>query len=319
MNPRSPPARPHIGIHLSHFSNTTEWGEDDAWDSTSDSESPRQSTLNNRPFPSSAPKKVSRTSSSSSTLAFSYTHLNAPNPSSYPPKSESPEAPKNGWTIVRTSHNKKGSESKMNLKADTGFGQDGDSRDVDVEGDMILGDLEAEMTVTDLDVSTASLASHSKAKDNEGNIRQDIDDIINGIYLHPSNFTLHLLIKQFTSFQDPLNGIRQRNTPNDLGSLVSSFQNDRKSTAKQDRPEKTEKLLRERSIRTNRRHKFVECLSSQDVNIGMCNMGPVTIFTSEPLPRRTTKIGMGRYSRRSPTNGLATPAREYNHTARCNI
>jgi hypothetical protein len=27
--------------------------------------------------------------------------------------------------------------------------------------------------------------------------------------------------------------------------------------------------MRERSIKTNRRHKFVECLSSQDVNIGV--------------------------------------------------
>ncbi|EDR11501.1 uncharacterized protein LACBIDRAFT_246710 [Laccaria bicolor S238N-H82] len=32
--------------------------------------------------------------------------------------------------------------------------------------------------------------------------------------------------------------------------------------------EKSEKLLRERSIRSNRRHKFVDCLSSQDVSIG---------------------------------------------------
>jgi len=33
-------------------------------------------------------------------------------------------------------------------------------------------------------------------------------------------------------------------------------------------PEKSEKLMRERSIKTNRKHKFVECLSGQDVNIG---------------------------------------------------
>ena len=33
--------------------------------------------------------------------------------------------------------------------------------------------------------------------------------------------------------------------------------------------EKSEKLMRERSIRTNRRHKFVDCLTSQDVNIGV--------------------------------------------------
>lgn len=32
--------------------------------------------------------------------------------------------------------------------------------------------------------------------------------------------------------------------------------------------EKNEKLMRERSIKSNRRHKFVDCLSAQDVNIG---------------------------------------------------
>lgn len=90
-----------------------------------------------------------------------------------------------------------------------------------------------------------------------------------------------------------------------------------KSVARQDRPEKTEKLLRERSIRTNRRNKFVECLSSQDVNIGMRNMGQVSIFISDPLLRRTTKIGMGRYSWRPPPNGLATFACEYNHSGSC--
>jgi TBC1 domain family member 2 len=76
------------------------------------------------------------------------------------------------------------------------------------------------------------------------------------------------------SFQDPLNGIRRGNTQNDLLPLV----NDRQSMPRQERPEKTEKLLRERSIRTNRRNKFIECLSSQDVNIGMRNMGRVSIL-----------------------------------------
>ena len=190
MNPRSPPARPHIGIHLSHFSTTNEWIEDDAWDSTSDSESPRQSTLTsswNRPPISSAPRKVTRipSSPSSSNLAFSYTHVNAPNPSSYPPKPEltASQGPKNGWTIVRTSSHNKGSEDRINSRTDTGFDQDGDSRDVDVEGDMILGDLEPELNAADMDASISSLASHPKSRNNEGTIRQDIDDIVNGIYL----------------------------------------------------------------------------------------------------------------------------------------
>ena len=103
-----------------------------------------------------------------------------------------PQAPKNGWTIVRTSHNKKDGENKINERTDTGFEQEGDSRDVDVEGDMILGDLEAEMSATDTDASIASLASNSKSRHNEKAIRQEIGDIVNGIlssidqFLHPT-------------------------------------------------------------------------------------------------------------------------------------
>ena len=213
MNPRSAPTRAHI---LSHFP-TNEWAEDDAWDSTSDSESPRQSTLNTS-------FALSRTGSSSPpNLAFSYTHLNAPNPSSYPPKET--QLPKNGWTIVRTSHSKMGSESKINLRTDTELEQDADSRDVDVEGDMILGDLEAEMNATDLNPSLSSLASHSKPKNNGGTIRQDIDDIVNGIfYLHPSNFyTPHLLIMQFRVFSRSFKRYKtkkytERSFPNSLTS-----------------------------------------------------------------------------------------------------
>jgi hypothetical protein len=96
-----------------------------------------------------------------------------------------PQAPKTGWTIVRTSHNQR--ERKINPRADTGFEQDGDLRDVDVEveGDMILGDLESETSATDMDVSIISLTPPSKPKTNAGAIRQDIDNIVNGIFHLP--------------------------------------------------------------------------------------------------------------------------------------
>jgi hypothetical protein len=195
MNPRSPPARPHIGIgfHLHSLNATTEWAEDDAWDSTSDSESPRHSTLTsswNRPSASlstTTPKKVSRASSnsSSSTLAFSYTHVHAP--SSYPPRGEdstSPEAPKNGWTIVRTSHSRQGSENRpgdKNERQDSQFDRyGGESADADVEGDMILGDLETETGTTDGNGSGGAPVPHFKAKHNIGSVRNDVDDIVTG-------------------------------------------------------------------------------------------------------------------------------------------
>jgi len=34
-------------------------------------------------------------------------------------------------------------------------------------------------------------------------------------------------------------------------------------------PDKAERLLRERSIKTNRRQKFIKCLSNLDINLGM--------------------------------------------------
>jgi len=191
MTARPPPARPHIGIHPSnHFvsRSTADWGEDDAWDSTSDSESPRQTLSNswNRPPTSSstttAPKPVPKpANNSSSTLAFSYTHLNAPDPSSYPPRTEvrdSAQAPKNGWTIVRKSHDRRRSQSIEGLeqpKQDSDHGQG----DVDVEGDMILGDLDSEAP-PDETLPTSALPPHLKPKKDLGSIKNDVDEIVNG-------------------------------------------------------------------------------------------------------------------------------------------
>lgn len=129
MAARPPPTRPHINLNpSSHFSySNTEWGEDDAWDSASDSESasntqsvwsrshnqpghPRPSGVTSTSTSTSAPKPVpvprKSQNSSSSTLAFSYTHVSAPSPtgsSPYPSHTDSipPTTMKNGWTIVQ--------------------------------------------------------------------------------------------------------------------------------------------------------------------------------------------------------------------------
>ncbi|KAH7874547.1 rab-GTPase-TBC domain-containing protein [Lentinula edodes] len=62
----------------------------------------------------------------------------------------------------------------------------------------------------------------------------------------------------FSSYRyvDPLCGIR-RPAPISRGSKDAIATN----------PARSDKLMRERSIRTNRKHKFVDCLSNQDVNI----------------------------------------------------
>jgi len=186
MNPRSPPTRPHIGIYSPHFSTNADWGEDDAWDSTSDSEEPRLSTLTSSwarpvlPQSSTLPKKIPRpaSNSSSSTLAFSYTHVSPPNPSSYPPKSDAvapAEGPKNGWTIVRKASSREDGEPAIPE------GKVVDSRrdvDVDVEGDMVVGELEPEMNVADG-------TSKMKYKSSPGSVRQDVESIVIGTHSFP--------------------------------------------------------------------------------------------------------------------------------------
>lgn len=182
MNPRSPPARPHIGLHSS-FQMAAGWVEDDAWDSTSDSESPRQTTLQNSWVRKNAAQKTIRTlsNSSSSTLALSYTHIQAPNPSSYPPRGEAitSNSPKNGWTIVRTS---RGEGSDFPLKQESGGrGPVIEPEIVDVEGDMILGDLEPEVLSTDVRVPAAPVMKSSGFNPCVNAIRDDVEDIVAGI------------------------------------------------------------------------------------------------------------------------------------------
>ncbi|KIM83396.1 hypothetical protein PILCRDRAFT_442135 [Piloderma croceum F 1598] len=176
MAARPPPARPHIGLNPSfHHQTTAEWGEDDAWDSASDSESPRQSIIANPWLPPSrlastatSPKPVPRSSASSSTLASSYTHLNAPNPSSYPPRVEQvQQAQGNGWTIVRKSTDTRASTEEI---------KEEDHDDGDYESEMVVGELEPDVAAEPLPSKKPSLEL--------GIIRDDVDEIVNGPYLN---------------------------------------------------------------------------------------------------------------------------------------
>ncbi|KAH7888697.1 rab-GTPase-TBC domain-containing protein [Phlebopus sp. FC_14] len=238
MAARPPPARPHVGLHSSFNSKAnTDWGDDDAWDSASDSESPRQSTIahswrhvthdpsKRQPSPVTAPKPVPRTSnnSSSSTLALSYTHLNAPSPSSYPPKSEVTQPAKGGWTMVRKSSTPQGSTDERGREK---YG--GTHADTDLDGDMVVGDFEPEIE---------SVGS-SKPKHEQGSIKSDVEELVNDPF--------HRLLRSTPPHPSP-------RSSNEKG--YSPLSGD------------TEKLSREMSIRSSRRLKFVDCLSKDDVNI----------------------------------------------------
>lgn len=179
MAARPPPARPHIGLNPSpRFASysTADWVEDDAWDSASDEETPSTSGWGRgmkSSSPATSPKPVPKpqNNSSSSTLASSFTHLHAPSPSSYPPRPEAQQlTSKNGWTIVR-----KGNESLGTPDQDGPAKLHESQGDVEVEGDMILGEM-------DPDVVEHPSTSPPKQRHNQGSIREDASEIVNGTH-----------------------------------------------------------------------------------------------------------------------------------------
>lgn len=173
MAARPPPARPHIGLNPQNkFSSYSinDWGEDDAWDSASDSESAskpdwKRSSNARASSSTSAPKPVPRPTlnHSSSTLASSYTHVQAPG--SYPPKGEHPG--KNGWTIVRKSTDRRSLESRDSVPHGPGAGYD------EVDADLVIGDLEPE-------VDDRSGLQSAKPRYDQGVLRDDAEEIVNG-------------------------------------------------------------------------------------------------------------------------------------------
>ncbi|KAG1746131.1 rab-GTPase-TBC domain-containing protein [Suillus lakei] len=240
MAAKPPPARPHIGLHSSFNARAnTDWGEDDVWDSGSDSESPRQSTISNSwrlpPSPSShrrqsspitAPKPVPRASSnsSSSNVSFSYTHLSAPSPGSYPSNVDTAQPAKGGWTMVRKSGT---SQDALGAKLPKDVDPNGDA---DVDSDMVVGDLEPEME--------QAAGTRTKAKPDQGSIKSDAIELVNDPF--------HRFLRSPQPPPGPRSNHRMAHSP---------------------RSSDAEKLLRESSIRTNRRIKFIDCLSKDDVNM----------------------------------------------------
>jgi len=180
MSARPPPARPHIGLnpHLSTFGTSSEWVEDDAWDSASDSEShhpnkPWNASRQQSTAPKNVPGKLARSSSSSSSnLASSYTHIHAPDPGSYPPNSDLPPLNKGGWTLVKTSGDK---DQKSSLK---------DLKDSDIDQDTLAAsttsEVADELVVGDFDDSVVVHGAPLRAKESRSSIRTQVDEIVAG-------------------------------------------------------------------------------------------------------------------------------------------
>lgn len=149
---RPPPARPHVGLNIkaANFAaqNNTEWGDDDAWDSASDQESPSPPQKSQpRPVPVRAERK-------SSTSSISYSFIQAPSPSSYPPKQpvHVPERARtsSGWTVIDSELEPKHTDDSTPPKPD-----------FEADAELVVGDLEQE----------ASSANGAKDLDQLGSLK----------------------------------------------------------------------------------------------------------------------------------------------------
>jgi TBC1 domain family member 2 len=265
MTARPPPARPHIShLHPSHLSHSiSEWGEDDVWDSASDEESPSHTwsrsslpsaTKTTTPKPVPEARASSDNNNSSSALAFSYTHVTVPSPSSYTSKVEPGESAtdmvpsKSDWTFVVKKQS--GVDIARNTEQESERGAD-----ADVE-EMVFGDLDTDSDFIDMPI----VKTHAEL----GVVRRDAEQIAKGAH------TLIFTCKVWLICIDPLylvRGTTQRGeTPVHSRASSPSF----------DRP--PERLARERSIKTSRRNKLMDCLLKDAIDMGECLDSPNTAF-----------------------------------------
>lgn len=272
MSARPPPTRPHIGLNPSSYLSYS-WAEEDAWDSGSDSDSPSTntqaptawsrsptaSTLTSSPKAVNVPRPSSN--SSSSTLAFSYTHVSAP--SSYPPKQEEEQSAarpsKNGWTLVQKSGQQSSRPSTGGKETSAvGKSHDGEVEEAhDVDGEMVVGDMDPDFSEPFTSMKSMPIST----------VREDVEEIVNGMSVYSFTLSLSAL---FIHYLDPLHLIRRISSKRAHSSSSYSPLRSRSRSPPPDqgRPESPETLLRERSIRSNRRNKFVQCLLREDVDMG---------------------------------------------------
>lgn len=205
MSARPPPARRHISslnpAHLSY--SIAEWGDDDAWDSGSDDEDKQQTSWARTPVPNSAssarstaPKPVPRPQSQSppdqSTLAFSFTHVTAPSPGSYPPStgvvsastsapSEAAHSVSSGSGVAATPPRDWTFVGKDEAKTGAG-GREGDD-------EMVVGELEPDssaVSLADSDADFVDMPIAPKSRPDLGVVKPDAEEIARGACFHAS-------------------------------------------------------------------------------------------------------------------------------------
>lgn len=86
-------------------------------------------------------------------------------------------APKSGWTLIKKAEEANRLDPADSIESGSYVADEGPS-DADVEGDMIMTDMDSE--VTSLDRKTTSVfKARSKSKENP--VREDVDEIVHGM------------------------------------------------------------------------------------------------------------------------------------------
>jgi hypothetical protein len=186
--PSAPPSRPFLGVRSPNFSvSSQDWivaADDDPWDSASDNErSPSKAIpINRHTSGLRSPKR--QNSSSSSSLALSYTHVTAPSVGSYPGKV--PDAARVGGNNRNSGMNVTATSTSLGAgnKGEGSNGRDGTSwmivssprRDGGGRDDEAIEDaFDASVDEINEPLSSAKLLQEGKEA-----IRYDVDDVVNG-------------------------------------------------------------------------------------------------------------------------------------------
>jgi TBC1 domain family member 2 len=208
----APPPRPHINSVRSHasytFSSTQDWGDDDAWDSGSDSENLPNTRTNSlsrssksdpntpRPAPipisskknsishahstrgnhrgSASSNSADRSSASIGNLSFSFTHVQAPSPSSYTPAPVlSSHAEDIDWQ--ERDERERAGWTIVSSDATTGTERTLVEHDADLDGSLVLGELEPDGAHHD-DTDDESV------KEGKDAIKPDVDQLVKSEY-----------------------------------------------------------------------------------------------------------------------------------------
>ncbi|CAG8682011.1 9764_t:CDS:2 [Acaulospora colombiana] len=245
----------------------SEWtlASDDAWDSASDSESAYRSpsasrlgylmgTSSAKPIPvtpstqsgrspstsgmrgqsaersNNGSGNVDNSASSASSITFSYTHVHAPSPSSSYAKQSNNEKP-TGWTMISNSGQVKGVAAEEGQKMDQ--------------------EIEEEMELEDSSFSVGSLGRSRRIREGKEAIKYDVEDIVNGKKSVYMRMTIALML--MATLADPLRAVHSPSLAEYEERVASGIGH----------PE----MQHQHAMRAQKRQKFVDCLTAEDVNM----------------------------------------------------